>query len=208
MTTIADKIMKRVRARGRGKWVCTPRDFLDIGSRAAVDQALSRLAKAGELRRVGRGLYDLPRISSVLNRPAPVDIDKAVAALARRDSIRIMPDGIAAANQLGLTNAVPAKTSYLTDGSTRDVRIGNRTVRLRHAGPSVMAWAGRPSGPVAQALRWLGPQAAMDARVAATLKRALPDDVKRDLARNSAGLPGWAVPLARSLTEPQAADAS
>ncbi len=56
MTGIADKIMKRVRAKGRGKWVCTPKDFLDLGSRAAVDQALSRLATSGDLRRVGRGL--------------------------------------------------------------------------------------------------------------------------------------------------------
>ena len=56
MTTIADKIMKRIRAKGRGKWVCTVRDFLELGGRAAVDQALSRLAKAGNLRRVGRGL--------------------------------------------------------------------------------------------------------------------------------------------------------
>ena len=109
MTGIADKIIRRVRAKGRGKWVCTPKDFLDIGSRAAVDQALSRLVKSGDLRRVGHGLYDLPRISGVLKRPAPVNIDSAVAAVARRDSVRIMNDGIASANQLGLTNAVPAK---------------------------------------------------------------------------------------------------
>lgn len=205
MTGIADKIMKRVRAKGRGRWVCTPKDLLDLGSRAAVDQALSRLAKSGDLRRAARGMYDLPRISGVLKRPVPVDMDKAVAALARRDSIRIMPDGIAAANQLGLTNAVPAKTSYVTDGATRDVKIGNRTVRLRHAGPSVMAWAGKSSAPVMQALRWLGPQAASDARVAATLKRKLPDDVKKDLVRNSGSLPRWAVPIARSLVESQIA---
>jgi len=202
VTTTTDKIMKRVRARGRGKWVCTPRDFLDLGSRAAVDQALSRLAASGDLRRVGRGLYDLPRMSAVLKRPAPVDVDKAVGALARRDSVRIMPDGIAAASQLGLTNAVPAKSSYVTDGATRTVKIGNRTIHLRHATPHVMAWAGRPSAPVAQALRWLGPQAAMDDRVAATLRRNLPDVVKKDLARHAGGLPTWAVPLALSVSDP------
>lgn len=203
MTGIADKIIKRVRAKGRGKWVCTPKDFLDLGSRAAVDQALSRLAKSGDLRRVGRGLYDLPRMSGVLHRPAPVDMDSAVAALVRRDSVRIMLDGIAAANQLGLTNAVPAKASYVTDGATRNIRIGNRTVRLRHAGPSVMAWAGKSSAPVVQALRWLGPQASSDTRVAATLKRKLPDAVKKDLVRNSAGLPSWAAPIVRRLADSQ-----
>ena len=201
MTGIADNIMKRVRAKGRGKWVCTPKDFLDLGSRTAVDQALSRLAKSGDLRRVGRGLYDLPRMSGVLNRPVPVGMDAAVAALARRDSVRIMHDGIIAANQLGLTNAVPAKVSYVTDGATRNVKIGNRTVHLRHAGPRVMAWAGKSSAPVVQALRWLGPQASLDTRVAATLKRKLPDAVKKDLVRNSAGLPSWAIPVVHSLAE-------
>ncbi|MDE0436651.1 MAG: DUF6088 family protein, partial [Bryobacterales bacterium] len=72
MSGVADAIMRRVSAHGRGRWVCTPKDFLDLGSREAVDQALSRLVRAGRLRRAGRGLYDLPRISAVLNRPAPV----------------------------------------------------------------------------------------------------------------------------------------
>jgi Family of unknown function (DUF6088) len=75
--------MRRVRAHGRGKWVCTPKDFLDLGNRAAVDQALSRLVKDGLLRRIGRGLYDFPRTSSVLNRPAPPNVDAAVDALVR-----------------------------------------------------------------------------------------------------------------------------
>ena len=204
MTPMADKIMKRVSAHDSGSWVCTPKDFLDLGSREAVDQALSRLVKAGQLRRVGHGLYDMPRISNVLKRPAPVDLDAAIAALARRDSVRIMPDGLVAANQLGLTNAVPAKVSFVTDGHSRTVKIDGRTVQFRHAGPSVMQWAGRPAAPVVQALRWLGPDAAADARVLSTLSRHLPDDVKRDLLQNSRDLPGWALPLARNITSDQA----
>ncbi len=204
MVPIADKIMKRVSTRGRGKWVSTPKDFLDLGSRVAVDQALHRLVKAGRLRRVGHGLYDMPRISEVLKRPAPVDLDVAVAALARRDGVRIMPDGLTAANQLGLTNAVPAKASYVTDGHSRTLKIDGRTVRFRHAGPRVMQWAGKPAAPVVQALRWLGPDAAADARVVSTLRRLLPDHVKRDLFENSRDLPGWAMPLARSITTDQA----
>ena len=204
MTPMADKIMKRVSAHDSGSWVCTPKDFLDLGSREAVDQALSRLVKAGQLRRVGHGLYDMPRISNILKRPAPVDLDAAIAALARRDSVRIMPDGLVAANQLGLTKAVPAKVSFVTDGHSRTVKIDGRTVQFRHAGPSVMQWAGRPAAPVVQALRWLGPDAAADARVLSTLRRRLPDDVKRDLLQNSRDLPGWALPLARNITSDQA----
>ena len=158
MMRIADKIMERVAAHGTGKWVCTPKDFLDLGSREAVDQALSRLVKACRLRRVGHGLYDMPRMSDMLKRPAPVNLDAAIAALARRDDVRIMPDGLVAANQLGLTNAVPAKTSYVTDGHSRTLTIDGRTVRFRHAGPSVMRWTGRPSAPCSAgaAVAWPG----------------------------------------------------
>ena len=204
MTPIADRIMKEISRRGRGKWVCTPKDFLGLGSRGAVDQALSRLVKAGRLRRVGHGLYDMPRMSDVLNRPAPVDWDAAIAALGRRDGVRFVPDGLVAASQIGLTTAVPAKASYLTDGPTRTLRIDGRTVRLRHASPSVMQWAGRPAAPVAQALRWLGPDKASDRQVISTLRRRLPDHVKRDLVKNSKGLPGWALPLAHRLAADQA----
>ena len=204
MTAIADKIMQRVSIHDSGGWVCTPRDFLDLGSRQAVDQAISRLAKSGQLRRVGHGLYDVPRFSDVLNRPAPVYLDAAIAALARRDGVRIMPDGLLAANQLGLTNAVPAKVSYVTDGHSRTLKIAGRTVRFQHAGPRVMQWAGRPAAPVVQALRWLGPRAAADREIASSLNRSLPDHVKFDLVHNSRDLPGWALPLARSIARDQA----
>ncbi len=206
MNAMADKIMQRVSAHDSGEWVCTPKDFLDLGSREAIDQALSRLVKAGRLRRVGHGLYDKPRISSVLNRSAPAELDAAIAALARRDGVRIMPDGLLAANQLGLTNAVPAKVSYVTDGHTRTLEIDGRTVRFRHAGPRVMQWAGRPAAPVVQALRWLGPRVAADGRVVSTLRRRLPDEVKLDLLRHGRDLPGWALPLAHGIASDAAGE--
>ena len=200
MRGMTDKIMERVAAHQVGRWVCSPTDFLDLGSRGAVDQALLRLVKAGRLRRVGRGLYDMPRFSNVLQRAAPVDLDAAIAALSRRDGLRIMPDGLVAANQLGLTNAVPAKASFVTDGHSRTLKIDGRSVRFRHAGPSVMQWADKPAAPVVQALRWLGPDAAADPRVISTLSSQLPEHVRRDLVQNERHLPGWALPLARSIT--------
>ncbi len=203
MPSVANKITKRVSEQNSRSWVWTPKDFLDLGSREAVDQALSRLAKAGRLRRIGTGLYDTPRISGVLKRAAPVEMDAAIAAIARRDAIRILPDGFAVANQLGLTTLVPAKVWFVTDGASRTIKIDGRTVRFRHASPSVMRWAGRSSAPVAQALRWLGPDAATDTRVASILRRRLPDEVKRDLYRNIRDLPGWASSLVRNLTSDQ-----
>ncbi len=204
MTGAADKIMQRVSVHDGGRWVCTPKDFLDLGSRDAVDQALSRLANSGRLRRIGHGLYAAPKISRVLNGPAPVALDVAIAALARRNGVRIMPDGLLAANQLGLTNAVPAKATYVTDGHSRTLKIDGRTVRFRHAGPSVMRWAGKPAAPVVQALRWLGPRVAADGEIVSTLGRNLPDNVKLDLLHNLRDLPGWALPLGRSIASDRA----
>lgn len=204
---MADKIMHRVRSSGKGRWVCTPKDFLDLGSRAAVDQALSRLVRAGQLRRVGRGLYDLPRVSPTLNRPVPADLDSAVAAVARRDNIRVMPDGLVAANRLGLTNAVPAKAEYVTDGASRTVNVDGWTIRLRHARPTIMNWVGRPAASVVQALRWLGPRAVDNPQTVAILRKRLSDAVKRDLLKGVRALPDWVIPLVHKIADREASAA-
>ena len=198
--SVAQRIMKRVRSRPRGQWVCTPRDFADLGRRSAVDQALSRLVKARKLRRVGHGFYDAPRWSPILKGPAPVDLDAAIAALARRDGVKIDPDGSVAANRLGLTNAVPARPRYVTDGTSRTLRIGGHTVRLRHTSPRKMRWSGKPAAPVVQALQWLGPDAASDPTVALKLRRQLSETVKHSLGRDRHHLSGWMIPIARSVT--------
>ncbi len=207
MTVMVDKIMHRVRSNGKGRWVCTPKDFLDLGSRAAVDQALSRLVRAGQLRRVGRGLYDLPRVSPTLNRPVPADLDSAVAAVARRDNIRVMPDGLVAANRLGLTNAVPAKAEYVTDGASRTVNVDGWTIRLRHARPTIMNWVGRPAASVVQALRWLGPRAVDDPQTVAILRKRLSDAVKRDLLKGVRALPDWVIPVVHKIADREASAA-
>ncbi len=196
MPNLADKIMKRVRGHGRGNWVCRPKDFLDLGTRAAVDQALSRLAASGRLRRLARGLYDYPRVSRVLNRPVPPRVYAVAAAVAGRRAT-IMPDGMAAANALGLTNAVPAKASFVTNGHTGSVRVGDQTIYLKKAPNTLMPWLGRPGAPVVQALAWLGRAAADDPRVVAALRARLPDDVKDDLHRGIGDVPGWAEGILR-----------
>ena len=197
MTGVADKIMSRVRSQG-DRWVCTPKDFLDLGSRPAVDQALSRLVKSGRLRRAARGLYDIPRYSELMGRVVPADLFSAIDAVIRRDGLKVLPGGMAAANSLGLTTAVPAKVIFVTDGPTRTVAVGRRKVWFQHAGPKVMHWVGRPAAQAVQALRWLGPRIATgDPSVASILANSLPDEVKGDLQDNLGTLPGWMTPLVR-----------
>ena len=198
MTGIANRIMKRAMEHKTG-WVFTPNDFADIGSRAAVDQALSRLVKNGRLRRVGRGLYDVPRFSNILKRIAPVDLQAAVAAIARRSGEKILPDGLVSANLLHVTNAVAAKPVYDTDGLSRTITVDERTIRFRHAPPNIMRWAGKPGAPVIQALRWLGPYASKDPDVVPILRNVLPDYVKLDLSQGIRYVPGWMRPIVNEI---------
>ena len=104
MHTVHLSILDRIRTKARGKVFAT-KDFLDLGSRDAVDQALSRLAKAGELRRLGRGLYYYPRTNLRLGLELPPDPDEVAFALARRTGTRVTPSGALAANRLGLSKA-------------------------------------------------------------------------------------------------------
>ena len=89
--------------------VWTPRDFLAFGARDAVDKVLQRMVHAGELRRIARGLYDRPSINSLTRQAMATDPRSVIDAVARRDQIRVLVDGMTAANDLGLTTAVPAK---------------------------------------------------------------------------------------------------
>ncbi len=197
MASVSDRIMRRVRAKGM-HWVGTPKDFLDLGSRAAVHKALARLWKRGLLRRPARGLYHRPRYSKILKRgEGAVCIVNAIDAVVRRDGIKIMPKGIVAANALHLTTAVPARLDYYTDGRSREIKISNRTVTFEHAGPDIMWWYGRPSARVMLALLWIGPMCIDDPILVPRLRRYLPDFVKKDLARNIDRLPEWAIPVAR-----------
>jgi hypothetical protein len=190
MTTSAsvpDRVMKRVRASGRGS-VFTPHDFLDLSARAAVDQALSRLVKAGHLRRLARGLYDFPKLHPKLGALTPAP-DAVAQALARETGSHLQIDGARAANALGLSTQVAAQSSWLTDGPSRRVVLGKRVVDLRHASPKHLIAPGSAAGTVVQALRHVGVSRAADVlRVAV---QSLTESDKRTLAKSAAQAPAW-----------------
>ena len=157
------KVLSHVRGGGRGS-VYVPRDFFDIGSREAVAQALHRLEKRGVLRRLARGVYDFPKRHPSLGLLSPA-ADAIAAALAGRDRTRLQPAGAYAANVLGLSEQVPAKAVFLTDGPSRTVKIGPMTIQLRRTTPRNMAAAGRLSGLVIQGFRELGKEHITPARI-------------------------------------------
>src|SRR5258705_10120673 len=143
-------ILKRIRAKHRG-WVFTPRQFAHLGTRAAVDQALSRLQRTGQIRRLARGIYEVPKVHPKIGGlpPSPEAVAKAMA---ERTGSRISISGAKAANLLGLSTQVPMQNVFWTEGPSRTVRIGNQTVALKHVAPSKMIGAGTEAGGVIQAV--------------------------------------------------------
>lgn len=200
--SVQDKIVQRVRRLGRGK-VFTPKDFLDIGSREAVDQALSRLAKAQTVQRLGRGLYCYPRINKRLGIAVPPEIDEIADALARQTGSRIAPSGATAANRLGLSTQVPAKPVYLTDGRSRRVRVGNSVVVVKHVPPKELPVGNRTSATVLQALRHLGKDA-VDSTVVNRIRTALSPTNRSQLLQDARYTTDWIADAVRRIAGDQA----
>ncbi len=196
--SVDSKVISRIKSRGKGS-VHVPGDFFDLGSRQAIDLSLHRLVKKGILRRLARGVYDFPEQHPVLGLLAP-SADTIAHALSGRDQTRLQPAGAYAANALGLSEQVPAKAVFLTDGPSRTVKIGPMTIQLRRTTPRNMAAAGRLSGLVIQAFRELGKDHVTPARVN-HLKRTLPADRRRQLLKDLKLAPAWMHPIFRSLAE-------
>lgn len=186
--SIEAKVLSRINAAGSDA-VFTARHFLDLGSRDAIDQALSRHCRAGTLRKVARGLYEVPRTHPKLGRLA-ASSDAIAEALKGRDAIRLQPAGAYAANILGLSDQVPVKLVFLTDGPTRRVKVGNREITLKRTTPRNMATAGRTSGIVIQALRWLGHRH-VDEKVISRLRRNLKPEDRATLVKDAHLAPAW-----------------
>jgi hypothetical protein len=147
-------ILDRI-TRDKSILVWTPNDFLDLGTRSAVDKALQRLALSGDLRRIDRGLYDLPRVNNLTGKPSTPDYTAIIDAVTRREKARFLPDGMTAANQLGLTDAVPAKVTVHTDARLRPIHLDKLVIDFKLTAPSRLYWAGRPAMRIVQALHWL-----------------------------------------------------
>ncbi|KDC32849.1 PF13338 domain protein [Bordetella bronchiseptica F4563] len=186
MNTLPETILRQAQALPEGG-VLSPKEFLHLGSRSAVDQAFSRLAKTGKLLRVTRGTYAAP-VSSRFGSRAPAP-EKVVEALAAQSGEIVVPHGASAANSLGLTQQVPIREVYLTSGRTRKLKLGRSEVLMKHAPYWMLAQGTRPAGAAVRALAWIGPAHANESL--ASLRRVLSQSEWQALASARATLPGW-----------------
>jgi len=209
--SIQSAIQSRIQAPKKPR-VWTADDFADLGSRSAVDLALHRLVSAGDVRRIARGLYDVPGINSLTGKPTAPDPHDVIDALTRKGKMRIVVDGITAANDLGLTDAVPARIEVLTDGRLRPIKLGNLILDFHYAAPSRLYWADRPAMRFVQALHWLRDMLPSDDgqlqhRLVSILRD--PDHgqaIRDDLRAGFSALPEWMRAIVRDLLRQAEAD--
>ena len=208
------RVLQRVLSDEAAVW--TPADFVDLGSRAAVDKVLQRLVAAGELRRIDRGLYDRPRRNRLTGRETVPDYRAVIQAVTRRDQARFVVDGMTAANDLGLTTAVPARIEVMVDTRLKPIKLGAQEIQFKTAAPSRLFWAGRPGMRVVQALHWLQDMLARpeeQERVRRHLQRLFADPkhgqaLKDDLRQGFSALPIWMQDILRDLVFPTKLESS
>ena len=203
MQSIDDQLISRIYGHQRG-WVFSKNDFLDLGSDAAIRKALSRLQAKGTIRRVLRGVYDYPRISTLLGEPMGPDLDELAGALARKSGWRIQPSENTALNLLGLSTQVPAQAVYLSDGPSKSYEIGKRQLIFKKRRLKESGFKLRESEIVVQALKALGRER-IDAKVRQKLSEKWTPDLWRKILRDTKTAPAWVCDNIRRIASEAAA---
>lgn len=193
MSALAQSILSAARTLPEGG-LLSPKEFLHLGSRAAIDQTLTRLLREGALLRVGRGLYALPIQSRFGARPPATQA--VVQAMESANGEVIVDSGATEANALGLTTQVPIREVFLTSGPSRTLQLGSRAVELQHAKRWLLALGKRPAGRAIRALSWLGPEHGASAMKVLHVQLAAEEWSAMRSARSM--LPSW---MARAVSE-------
>ncbi|MDI6029516.1 DUF6088 family protein [Corticibacterium sp. UT-5YL-CI-8] len=211
-----DRILARI-SHGAPSGVWSRADFLDISTPNAVEKALQRLANRGEIRRPHRGLYDKPGNSKLTGKMVFPLRSSFIDAIARRDKLRVLVDGMTAANDLGLTTAVPARSTIYADTYPRTIEIEANigdpnsskpvfyTLDFKRIAAKTAFWAGRPAMRVVQALAWFrdehsGFEAAVNGVVRHLAKNPRRKEIELDLRDNVNAVPAWMYPHIDAIT--------
>jgi hypothetical protein len=196
MKPVSTRILAEVSEMPEGAAVYA-KALLHLGNRAAIDQALSRLVRRGQLLRAGRGLYVRP-VETRFGTRAP-SVPAVLKALTATTGETIAAHGAVAANSLGLTTQVPVRAVFLTSGPTRRLNVGAQTVELRHAPLWQLSLAGRPAGDAIRALAWLG--RGQSGAMASKLGKALSAQTLKELSAARGRLPTWMAQQISTLVE-------
>lgn len=150
-----EAILNYIHSKNAGFAFCAS-DIPNYGSRTMIDKTLCIMAKSGKIRRVMRGVYDLPRWSDILKKPAAPDIESVANALARKFGWQLYPCDDGAMNGLGLSTQIPARLIYLSTGPSKVYKVGRLTIEFKHRCSRENEVEGKNARMVVRALKGLG----------------------------------------------------
>jgi hypothetical protein len=186
---VDNKIVSRIYGTGRG-WAFSQSDFADVGTRAAIDKALQRLAGKGTVRRVMRGIYHYPEYSKRLNLTLGPDMDQVARALARKFRWNIQATGMAALNLLGLSTQVQGRYVYMSDGPNRKYDLDGKELTFEHTAVRDSGFRLRESALLVEGLKALGPDRITEDTVR-KLRATIPDDLKPKILKDTRTAVAW-----------------
>ena len=164
-------------------WCFTSMHFSDLGGDASIRKALSHLQRQKIIRRLAQGIYDYPKIHDLLG-IIPPDLNEVAKAIAEKNGVLIQPAGARAANLVGLSEQVPSRIIFLTEGPSRKMIIGNQEIIFKKTTKKNMSSAGTREGLLIQALKNLGKDhiaQAERAQVAKFLKDCSEEEIKQNI---------------------------
>ena len=154
-----------------------------------VRQILSELCSQGLIARISLGIYVKPMRSKFGIVYPPVG--EIVKAIAKRDRAKILPTGNTAMNQLGLSTQVPMNSEYITSGSAREIKLGNRTIRLKRSVPKNFEYKGELMLILVQAMKAIGKDNLTDEHVG-IIRKLLKEHPEDDTWQDDVQLaPAW-----------------
>ena len=164
-------------------------DFLDFGNPESIKKALFRIKEKGLLISLAHGIYLYPKTDKSLGVLYP-SVEEIAIAIARRDKARIIPTGIYALNKLGLSTQIPLKAVFLTDGASRSIKIGKRTITFKRTSPKNLLVKGEICGLVIQALRTIG-KSKLNNDILLKIKNILRKEKKENIIQSAKLAPSW-----------------
>lgn len=185
---VENKIFESLKSRQKGVVIFVS-DFSDYGSAESVKKALLRLNEKETIVRLAHGIYLYPKVDKELGILFPSTEDIALA-IARRDKVRIIPTGVQALNKLGLSTQVPMKLVYLTDGGTRNIKVGKRTISFKNTSPKNLFMKGEISSMVIQALKTIG-NSKLDDSTLLKIQNILKKEKKDNIINDAKLAPVW-----------------
>jgi hypothetical protein len=192
------EIERRVASAQEGN-VFIPSDFFDIAEATTINKILERLVEKKLIRKIGRGLYDKPIFSPLLQEYQVPKMEEIAQALARNHNWHIVPAGDTALNLLGLSTQVAAHWTYLSDGPYRIYTFGNTSLQFKHTANKNISKMSQRSALIIQALRALGKEVVADAGMLDHISKTLGSEDKQRLLAEARYTTAWIYKIVKIL---------